>query len=214
MRLVLFDIDGTLISQPGSERLFFNFLVRKGVLGPRQWIAGTMFAIANLLRFGRHTLRKDKAYLSGLRVATVAALADEFVKNELAQHLVPVTVQRLHGHLTAGDRVILLSGTPQFIADPLARLLGADAAVAAMCAVDGDRFAARAPLRHPLGESKADAAREIARQYGLPLESAVAYGDSINDVALFRVVGHSVAISPGRRLRKLATGNGWEILPC
>lgn len=213
MKLVLFDIDGTLISQPGSEVRFFHYLLKRRVLRMQQLSSGLLFVLANMPRYGRHVLRKNKAYLAGLSVDDVAALARHFVKEELSLYLIPSTLQRLRQSLAAGDCVVLLSGTPQFIADPLAEMLGAHAAIAALCARRGDRFAAKAPLRHPLGPSKVEAARAIALRYKLPLNEATAYGDSVNDALLFREVKNSVAIMPGRKLRKLALGEGWEILP-
>lgn len=216
MKLVLFDIDGTLITQPGTELRFFKYLIRHRALGFRQIFFEILFAIMYFPRYGGHTLRKNKAYLAGLRVEEVARLAEDFVRDELSRHLISAAVSRMRRDLAAGDQVVLLSGTPQFIADPLARMLGAHAAVGALCAtrnsVDGKHFVARVPPRHPLGSSKVEAARAIARHYDLPLSQAIAYGDSINDALLFREVGYSVAIMPDRKLRKLALGEGWEIV--
>lgn len=212
MKLVLFDIDGTLVTQPGTELRFFRHLLRAGLLGPRQLGVAALYTLALFPRFGRDTLRKNKSYLSGLQVSVVAEQAEQFVANTLAQHLIPATVKRLREHVNAGDRVVLLSGTPQFIADPLARYLGAEYAMGALCARRGDRFVGGLPCRHPFNGSKVDAARQIAERFGLPLGEAVAYGDSVNDTALFRKVKHSVAIRPGQRLYTMARHEGWEVI--
>lgn len=212
MKLVLFDIDGTLVTQPGTELRFVRYLVRQRVLGWRQWFSAAVFTCATFLRFGHHTLRKNKAYLNGLSVKEVAELAEQFVFQELSRHLIPATVKRLREHVVEGDRVVLLSGTPQFIADPLARYLGAHAAVAALCARQGDVFTLGVPTRHPLGATKVDAARQISERFAIPLSESIAYGDSVNDTALFRVVEHSVAIKPGKRLQQMADVEGWEVM--
>ncbi len=212
MKLVLFDVDGTLVTQPGTELRFFKHLLRVGLLGPRQLGVAACYSVLLFPRYGRNTLRKNKSYLSGLPVSIVAEQAEQFVADTLAQCLISATVKRLREHVEAGDRVALLTGTPQFIADPLARYLGAHFALGALCARRGDQFAGGLPLRHPFNRTKVDAARQIAQQFGLPLSEAVAYGDSVNDAALFRNVRRSIAIMPGQRLRAMARAEGWEVI--
>lgn len=212
MRLILLDIDGTLVPRRGSEPRFASYLWRRGRLGPRQLFAYAYYLTRYLPRFGRGILQKNKAYLSGLRVAEVCAWAEDFVANELQPSLYPPAVARLEAHVEAGDHVVLLSGTPDFIAAPLARILGAHGSYGALCATAGGRFLAAPPVRHPYGPSKVEAAREIAAETGLTLGNAVAYGDSINDAYLFRAVGSSVVVMPDRRLRAAAEGEGWESL--
>lgn len=212
MRLILFDIDGTLVPGRGSEPRFASYLWRRGRLGPRQLFAYAYYVIRYLPRFGRGILQKNKAYLSGLRVGEVHAWAEDFVADELRPALYPPATARLRAHVEAGDRVVLLSGTPDFIAEPLARVLGVHGSHGALCAAAGGRFLTAPPLRHPYGPTKVEAAREIATETGLALENAVAYGDSINDAPLFRAVGSSVAVMPDRHLRVVAEDEGWELL--
>lgn len=212
MRLVLFDIDGTLVPGRGSEPRFAAWLWRRGRLGPRQFFGYVYCLLRYLPRHGRNILQKNKAYLSGLPVAAVREWAEDFVAADLQPALYPPAVARLRVHVEAGDHVVLLSGTPDFIAAPLARLLGTRGGYGALCAAAGGVFLAAPPVRHPYGRAKVEAARDIAAETGLPLERAVAYGDSINDAPLFHAVGNSVVVMPDRRLRAVARGEGWESL--
>ena len=212
MRLILFDIDGTLVPGRGSEPRFAAYLWRHRHLGPRQVTGFLGYMLRYLPRHGRGILQKNKAYLAGLGGEEVHAWARDFVAADLLPILHPPTGGRLQAHVEAGDRVWLLSGTPQFIAAPLADALGAHGAHGAICAERDGVFRAAPPLRHPYGPSKVTAAREIAAGAGLPLDEAIAYGDSINDAHLFRAVGRSVAVMPDRRLRAAARGEDWELL--
>lgn len=212
MRLILFDIDGTLVPERGSEPRFASYLWRRRCLGPRQVGAYLGFVLRYLPAYGRHVLQKNKAYLAGLAVADVQAWTEEFVATDLRPALYAPTVNRLRAHAEAGDHVVLLSGTPDFIAASLARALGAHDSYGAVCAQAGGVFLAAPPIRHPYGVTKVTAAREIAAKTGLSLESAIAYGDSINDAHLFRAVGKSVVVMPDRRLRAAARGEDWELL--
>lgn len=212
MRLVIFDIDGTLVPGASSEARFARYLWQSGLLGPRQWRAFAWFALRYLPRFGRHVMQKNKAYLVGHDPRRIAALARRFVDEVLHEQLYGPALERLRAHQKAGDRVVLLSGTPQFLADALGRALGVADCVGALCATRGRCFTAAPPGRHPYGPTKVDAARLVADATGLPLSEAIAFGDSINDAYLFRVVARAVVVAPDRRLSIAAASHGWEVL--
>ncbi len=212
MRLALFDVDGTLLTGPSAERRFIRFLLVKRRIGPRQAVAMAAFALVYAARYGRHVFKKDKAYLTGLRVDDVAALAREFVGAELVPALYAPACERLAEHLSAGDKVVLLTGAPGFLAKPLARHLGVDEICATVCQQSGERFGWRAPLQHPFGAEKDRLALRLAQETGLPLETAFAYADSMHDITLLATVGKPVAVRPDPALRSRAGMLGWEVL--
>jgi len=211
-RLVLFDIDGTLVPGSSSESRFARYLWQKGALGVRQLLAYAWFCLRYLPRYGRHVLQKNKAYLSGHSDTDIDAHARTFVDTVLLPSLYAPAVARLRAHQAAGDHVVLLSGTPQFLASALARALGAHDSLGALCATEGRRYTALPPRRHPYGPTKVDAGEALARAAGLPLSRAVAFGDSINDAFLFRVVGEAVMVQPDRHLSEVADGTNWTVL--
>lgn len=211
-RLVLFDIDGTLVPRPAAEPRLARWLLRRGRLGPRQILAFLWFVLRYFPVYGRLVLQKNKAWLSGLEPAVVDEWAHEFVAAVLLDCVYPPALRRLREHVEAGDHVVLLSGTPDFLARALASALGAEGAYGSLCSICGGRYCAALPDRHPHGATKVDAARAVAQAAGLELATAIAYGDSINDAHLFRVVGRSVVVMPDRRLRAAAGGEGWETL--
>ncbi|MEQ8799952.1 MAG: HAD-IB family hydrolase [Salinisphaeraceae bacterium] len=212
MALVLFDVDGTLVPAPGTEPRFAWYLLRRGGLGWRQLLATVWFLLRYWPRFGRDVPLKNKAWLTGLRQADVAARARDFITAELAPVLFAPAVARLSEHVAAGDHVVLLTGTPQFLARPLADHLGAADAVGSLCEVAAGRFCSGPPVRHPYGETKVEAARALAAGAGLDLATAVAYADTTSDAPLMRAVGRAVAVMPDRGLLAMARNAGWEIL--
>lgn len=212
-RLAIFDIDGTLVPGSSSEVRFVRFLWSQRVLGPRQLAAYGWFCLRYGLHYRGHVLQKNKAYLSGLDKTRVRQLADAFVRDALLPVLYEPVLKRLRTHQQAGARVVLLSGTPQFIADALADALAADGACGALCAARDNVYRAAPPLRHPYGTTKVDGARHLAKHFGLSLANAVAYGDSLQDAHLFHAVGAAVAVQPDKGLYAVAAGEGWEVLP-
>jgi HAD superfamily hydrolase (TIGR01490 family) len=211
-RLAIFDIDGTLVTGAATERRFAMHLARSGRLGPRQALAFAAFAVGGLPAWGRHVLKKDKAWLAGLAAADVAALADAWAGPMLGRAACAPCCARLERHRQAGDRVALLSGTPQFIADAIGRALGADAVVGTLCAARDGRFRAAPPARHPFGAEKIALAAELARAAGTSLAQSVVYADSAHDLPLLRAAGTAVAVRPDAGLARAAAAAGWEIL--
>jgi HAD superfamily hydrolase (TIGR01490 family) len=211
MKLAIFDIDGTLV-RGSSERLFWRYLLRRGQLGPEQMFAYLLFLVRYVATGGVHTIKKNKAYLTGLRSAEVAALAREFVATRLVRRLYQPAVQRLEQHLLRGDTVVLMSGTLDPIARALAAHLGVRIVCATLCSERNGLYLAQPPETHPFGAAKLSLARQLAEQLGTDLEHAAAYADSIQDLFLLRAVGEPVVVSPDRRLLEAALARDWEII--
>lgn len=209
---MLFDVDGTLVRGASTERAFFIYLLRRALIGPRQLLAWVAFCALYAAHFGRGVLKANKAWLAGLPCNAIAALAARFVREEIPARLDPRACARLRAHLREGDRVWLLTGTPDFIAAPLAAMLGAHGYRAAVCARRAGRFTAAPPLQHPYAARKLSIARELCALERIDLDRTVAYADSATDIALLSAVGHPVAVNARRRVRAQARRKGWEIL--
>ncbi len=213
MACALVDVDGTLLGGPSTEvRFVFHMLARRRI-GWQQALHVIAFSLRWSSRYGRHVFKKNKAYLAGLAVADVAAEAEIFVTQTLAPRLRPEILDLIAGHVTRGDQVALLTGTPDFIAEPLARLLGAHAVCATHCARQDGVYTAEPPLLHPFGDAKVILGRELCRQMHGSLSEAVAYADSIHDLPLLLQVGRAVAAWPDAALRTIALKGNWLILP-
>ncbi len=107
---------------------------------------------------------------------------------------------------------VLLTGTPDFIAAPLARLVRADGWRGARYAVRGGVFQAALPVEHPLGLDKIRAAMALCEEAGSSLRDAMAYADSSHDLPLLLGVRHPVVVRPDDKLRAEAKARGWEIM--
>jgi HAD superfamily hydrolase (TIGR01490 family) len=212
LKLAIFDVDGTLVTGPSLEKRLFSLLLRQGWLGPIQLLAFARFGIGHAAEFGRHTMKKNKAYLTGLRCADVDALVSAWVRRTALGWWYPPALARLRQHQAAGDTVVLLSGTPQFVADALARELGLARAVGTCCMAEAGRFCADPPLVHPFGAKKRALAEMLCAESGTAVAAMVAYGDSVHDLPLLRLAGHPVAVRPDAALLAAAKAGGFEIL--
>jgi len=211
MRLAIFDLDGTLI-HASSERLFARYLSEHGRLGWRQAAAFTTFALRHAVALRGAVFKKDKAYLAGLPEAPLRDLARLFVNDRLFATLYPPALARLERHRADGDLLLLLTGTPDFIAQPLCERLGLANVIATECVARNGVFTGAIPLQHPFGVDKLTLARAFADAHDARLDHAVAYANAREDRFLLAEVGEAVAVRPDLRLRGLARRAGWEIL--
>ncbi|MEE4378041.1 MAG: HAD-IB family hydrolase [Candidatus Competibacteraceae bacterium] len=214
MRLALFDVDGTLIHGSSAELEFMKYLLRHRKIGLLQGLAWLYFMCRWLPCYGTLIGKKNKAYLTAMKQAEVRHIAKEFVVDVLPRKIHAGALARLQVHLRAGEPVVLLTGTPDFIAAPFAELLGATDFRASHYATQRGRFVAAPPLSHPYGPEKLRIARELCVSYNLSMQDVVAYADHHSDVKLLQSVGHPVVVSADRVLRATAQDNGWEMLDC
>lgn len=212
MRLVIVDIDGTLVTGLSTEKRFYLHLLRTGNQGPRQVLAFLGFLIRWGMVYGRNTFKRNKAYLTGLKTEKIRHLAVAWAEAHLEGALFVPCVERIRRYQLEGDEVVLVSGTPDFVADAIAKKLGVDRAIGSRCVERRGRFRLRPPERHPFGHSKIEVAEELRAELGLGWNRVVALGDSIYDLPLLERVGHPIAVRPDERLAAVASSRGWEVI--
>ncbi len=210
--IVFFDLDGTLIPKPSSERRFFKRLWQSGKLGWRQFFAAMFFFVRYSCRFGISVGRKNKAYLCGLNVKEIELLGHHWVNDFFDDILNPRMVSEVERCRQAGYWLVLLTGTPEFLAKPIAKRLAMDDYIATQCKSHDGYFTAVPPSQHPFGTSKLHLAKEYCRLTGAELDQSVAYGDSHQDYQLLKAVGSAIAVNPDRHMVALAQMNNWPVI--
>ena len=211
MTLVLVDLDGTLLDRKGSEVSFALALLGRGILGPRQIVAYLGFYLRWTWRFGCAVAKKNKAYLSGLCYEDVARLGAQFAHQHLLPQVRPTLLGKLESHRRLGYHRVLLTGSPDFLARPLAEILGIEHVRATRCAQRDGCFTAEPPLIHPFGVEKLRVAQEVAKKLNADLSDCIAYADSWDDLPLLLSVSHPVAVVPNAVLQRLSRRRGWGV---
>jgi putative phosphoserine phosphatase/1-acylglycerol-3-phosphate O-acyltransferase len=201
----IFDVDGTLV-QGGSERLFFRYLVQTRKLNlPRAISFLARLAAAPGSRFS------NKSYLAGLAVAEMEHLGHCCFQELVLPRLRPAAVARLKAHQSGGRKIILLTGSLAFLMLPLKEHLGADWLIATELTRVNGIFTGEIQGLHPRGENKRLLLEELARNQDLDLARSSAYGNHEEDFPLLSSVGHPVAVSPTRALKRLARERHWPV---
>lgn len=140
------------------------------------------------------------------------SLGEEYFERVMLKHLYPKGLDLVLANRAAGIAPVLVTGSPDFIAAPLARHLGITDCAANRLAVS--RGIATGRLREPVmaADEKAAWCAQYAASHRLDLRSCWAYADSFYDLPVLAAVGHPVAVNPDRRLRAAAISRQWPII--
>jgi HAD superfamily hydrolase (TIGR01490 family) len=215
VKAAFFDLDKTVIAKASIAA--FGGPFRRGGLVNRRVILRAVVGQLIFLQFGA-----DEERLVRIRESMLALTKGwdrdrvrEIVRETLLETIEPLiyneALELMEQHRIAGDRVYLVSASPEEIVLPLAELLGADGAISSVAEVDDEGCYTGRMAFYAYGPDKAVAMRELADRTGIDLAASFAYSDSATDVPMMEAVGHPVAVNADRPLARLARERGWEV---
>jgi HAD superfamily phosphoserine phosphatase-like hydrolase len=210
--LVFFDLDGTLIDPPSSEKSFLWYLFTQRVIGWKQYLNAALFALQWASSYKQYVFIKDKAYLADLPVDYIIPIAKSFTREKLLPRIRPSLKKLIEIHRQANDINILLTGAHDFIAEEFAKYLGMDEMYASQCVVVNDHFTNAPLIQHPFRNEKLTIAKQVCNKHKIDIKDTFAYANSINDKILLCAVGHPVAITPDHKLKRIAEKEHWQII--
>ena len=207
----LFDVDNTLLPGEASEVRFFRFLWRRGVVGWSELRQSAAWLARHVPPFSLHSLRERKVYLAGKRPADIESHAREFCQTEMIGKVSQQGRTKLDAHRQAGHQLILVTGAPDFLIEPLAAFLDVPTVFAAKLEQRDSVYTGALIPPLPYGCGKRELILAHAREMSLDLTSSYAYGDSPGDHDLLELVGHPLVVNPIRGMARTAQRRGWPI---
>ena len=216
-RLALFDLDHTLLPLD-SDYEWGEFTLRKGWCDKEEFGSrnAAFFAdyqkgtldIHEYVRFATEAIRK-------LGQQEADAAHEVFMREVIAPNIQSAARQLLQQHRDAGDTVVIVTATNEFVTRPIAKALG----VEHLLAVDLERDATGWITGEIAGVPTMRAGKVTRMEAWLAERGldwskvdSTFYSDSMNDVPLLEKVNTPVATNPDDRLRALATERGWRVL--
>jgi HAD superfamily hydrolase (TIGR01490 family) len=212
--LAVFDVEGTIVASNVLESyLWLRLSEIDGLPGRLSEVAALASRLPRLLGAERRDrgefLRFFYRLYEGVAPSDVRSLADEVISDMLLRRLAPGAVRRIREHRAAGHRVVLVTGSLDFVVRPLMPL--ADEVVAARLAERDGVFTGDLVQPPLTGEARASWMRGYARSAGADLATCYAYADSMSDLPMLEAAGRPVAVNPDVALTRIARKRGWPI---
>jgi HAD superfamily hydrolase (TIGR01490 family) len=218
MRLALFDLDGTLLPKD-SDHGFGEYLVSLG------WVDAEEFRRRNDAFFadyqaGRLDVHAHVDFATAAwrdrSSAELADLTEGFLRDVVRPMLLAPAQDLVQRHRDAGDELVLVTATIDFITRPICELFRIPHLIATE--LDHDPSGrVRGTIRGvpSFREGKVTRVTQWLAERGLTwadCESTTFYSDSTNDLPLLEHCSHPVATNPGPALERIANERGWPVL--
>lgn len=214
--VAFYDLDGTLAGLNLVHVALYLF-ANLGEWGARAGylinFAGRLPALYAAERQDRHLLNVVLfGMLKGISRDRLEELGDEYCERVLMKNLYPRARAMLEANKAAGLEPVLVTGSPDFVATPLAQRLEIKDYVANRLVFNRKRATGR--LQPPIiaGDEKARWCVDYAEANQLDLAKCWGYADSYYDLPFLAAVGHPIAVNPDRRLRATARTRQWPIV--
>lgn len=213
--IAFFDVDGTLLS---STIVHCYLWLRTSNMSPIQkvfWYIGFLPKIVYYLILDRiNRSRFNEVFYRnyrGMDVNQVESSANEMFTSYLQQKVFPDAITQIEDHKEQKDIIALVTGSLDFIVQPIAEYFDVDTVLAAKLKEHDGKFTGELITEPVIGEQKATIMREFAEQNGVSLNDCYAYSDSQSDLPMLQCVGNPIAVNPSKALRQEALTTGWEI---
>jgi HAD superfamily hydrolase (TIGR01490 family) len=211
-----FDVDGTLTRTNLFDGLWFYLMNQSNPFKGLGRVAKTVASIPAYFavdQVDRSTFNEMlfRGY-EGMTEDRLLDLSDEVFETVLRPALYKDGISLVKRAKASGHRIVLLSGSPDFLLQRLGKMLEADDVIGNRLHMRDGR--ATGKLMPPIvaGPEKAKIIKDHAKHYGFDLDDCAAYSDSMSDVPMLSVVGRPAAVNPDFRLRAMAKTHRWPVL--
>ena len=218
MRLVVFDLDGTLLSGDTDE-YWLRFLIDQGLLDHGEIEARNADIQERYARGSASAEEFCFFYLSLLRGRTHAELQPlyaRFLDTVIVPSLPQAAIDLVAGERRRGGVLVLSTATNAFLSAPVGRYLGFEHIVATDPEVDVEgRFTGGCVGLPNMRAHKVPRLEQwlSSREQRLAdFDETWFYSDSQNDLPLLSRVSHPVAVDPDAGLEAHAIRAGWPVL--
>lgn len=207
--IAVFDLDGTLIRGDTFVPYVIAFLARH----PRRWLslvpAAVSVALFLLGRLDRDQLKEriTNSCLAGASRDEIEACTARFVSWVMKNRLRASAVATVEEHRAAGDRLILLSASPDLYVPVLAGQMGFHECICTELRWDASRLSGRFATANRRGEEKA---RILRAMRAVAAVRIAAYANSASDLPHLVLADRALLVNGSARTRRRAAELGIE----
>jgi len=213
LALALFDLDETLLAGD-SDYLWGQHLVQQGAVDGelyertnREFYEQYKQGNLDIYEFSRFAFKP----LSEHPLETLKQWRAEFVEAKIKPIMTDKGIATLEKHRTAGDHLIIITSTNNFITQPIAELYNVHQLIATQPQMVDGKYTGELDVPC-FAHHKIDRLNEWLDSCGLNLQGSYGYSDSHNDIPLLDAVNHAYAVDPDDKLRDYAKDKHWNIV--
>lgn len=214
MALALFDLDNTLLNGD-SDHSWGLFLANVGAVDPvehtqkqdyfyQQYIDGEL----NIEEFCEFQFRALTQY----PLAQLHEWRHEFMQTIIEPMIEGGKPDLLEKHRAAGDELVIITATSDFVTLPIAERLKVPTLIATRAEQSNGVYTGKVAGTPCFQDGKVTRLLEWLEENDSSLENSVFYSDSINDLPLLERVDQAIAVTPDKRLRAHAEKLHWQII--
>lgn len=211
--LVLFDVDHTLLKINSGEAVLRK-AYRTGLLSLPKflhalWMAG---------RYKLHLkdpykiMHKFAEWMGGAPVRDFEEFCNDLCNNSLLPALRPELIEEVRKHKEQGAHILILSSAFRAVCEPLAAHFDMDGVLCSELEKKDGVYTGKTYGPLCFREEKFHRMEEYLCTRHYTREEAYYYGDSTDDLAVLKAVGHPVCVYPKGRLKRIAKRNNWRMI--
>ena len=210
-----FDLDKTILATSSTWALG-SPMRRSGLISSRALAHGLIAQLPYLLvgagtRHSTSLMERLALMSTGISRRDLVDVVEGALTTVIEPAVYAEALDLIEAHHRAGHDVVVVSASISEMVTPIARLVGADRAIATHMEVGEDGLFTGRIARSMLHSEKVVALREDAAAHGIDLSRCWSYSDSISDEPMLSAVGHPVAVNPDRDLRRMAQERDWPV---
>ncbi len=118
----------------------------------------------------------------------------------------------IDAHKSKGVEIVLVTGSMNPCVKPIKQYLNIEHSLVTNLSVNNDKYTGEIIGGVMIGDGKAIAVKEFARNNGISLNNSFSYGDDYSDIPMMKLTKNSIAVNPETRLRSYAKLNNWSII--
>lgn len=215
-KLALFDLDNTLLAGD-SDHAWGEFLISKKLVDAaehrskndwfyEQYREGEL----DIHGYVEFTLKP----ILHLGASERNRLHAEFMQEAIAPIVLKSAQSLVAQHANAGDFCVIITATNEFITTPIAGLFQVEKLLSTELEMKDGHYTGNISGIPCYQSGKVEKLQQWlnSRHDELQISESVFYSDSINDLALLKLVATPIAVDPDEQLREAAERSSWKMI--
>ena len=214
MALALFDLDNTLLNGD-SDHAWGMYLADIGAVDAAQQQEKQDYFYQQYLDGSLNILEFCEFQFNVLTQHSLEQLKrwhNDYMQQVIEPMIINGKADLLTAHRKAGDDIVIITATNDFITAPIAQRLGVDTLIATQAEFIDGAYTGKVAGTPCFQDGKVTRLDEWRQEHQKSMENSYFYSDSMNDLPLLELVDTPIAVTPDDKLRAHAEQFHWQII--